>query len=599
MGLEAKHPYKTIFEKDTTQKPGRWNFAEFPFNSPEDPRLLKALDEIPEQVAAFISRFKLAFQNKTDPKLVKTYLEEIDLIICKIEIPTSYLKLHAQINTDLEPKNSKAQELFSTAYEKIFSQLRQLLRNIPDEEFGLLTSSPQLKEYGSSLIKLREESKHHDLENDIEREALSVKEESLKSQYFQLRNSVRVLSNANDPISVVKTYSLLPQIPEQSDKELVWKRLMDAYAKNSHVAADLIVKLAETRIREASLIESGPLTERLKDEKVDEKTIDALSSAAMKAIPVVKEMEQVIAEFYGFEKFKPWNYFPETSVVTRVSYNDALRSISSAWSKVAPQLGKLIEEMERDGWIDISSGPKTSSSQMNFSSPFHSFPRVYYDSSFKGFRTLAHELGHSLYRGLLKNKKLFTGKTPYYHLNEAIALFSEEIAVREFKELFRPPDDENPKSFFGERYNLIHHNLRLHSFEKLLFQKISSGEKLQNVDLGYLYNKGRKEWGFSTSEESAFEWVGVQHFFTHPNYVWMYSIGKALANSLEQLSDEIAQSGKPTDFGNKLVNMLAEGSSRTSQELFKDYFDLDLNSPGFWGKAFAPLEQRLKKFKNR
>lgn len=595
MGLREKFPYPSHKEKIATNERGHWNFAEFPFDSPNDPKLAKAIDDIPKEIAAFILRFETNFHGEVGPKLIKTYLEEIGLIIDHLQLPTSYLKLNALLNTDLEQTNLKAQKAISIAWEKIFNQYYQILKSIPEEVFLSLVNSPELESFKSFLIKSYEKAKNRNPENDHERELLSLKEVDLKSQYSQLRVGIKILSNTSELIGVTETYRLLPLLKNRSDKKLIWERLMRAFADNSTEVAELLVRLTEIRIKEAKLIKSNPLTEKLNNEEISLEAIESLKAAARKAIPLRVDIQQIIAEYHGIEKLEPWDFLPETSLAENVSYKDAIVSIASAWNKIGPQFGKLIEDMDKNGWICISRGPKISNLQININSPIHSFPKIYFDGSIASLKTLAHELGHALYRYLSINKKLFTGKEPYNHLNEMVALFSEKIASREYMNLHQISNVTNPTSFFGGELTIILQNLRRHDFESQVFQSVSKGETLTADEFNQIHNKSRKMWGYASSPEASLEWVGTPHFFTHPNYVWTYSVGEALAGTLEQLYIE----DQTPVFGSKMVDMLQAGSSKTSRELFNDYFSLDINKPEFWEKAFLPIKKRLEEFRKQ
>lgn len=600
MGVEGKRLAKAESQEERPRfQPGHWRFDEFPYKSLEDPALAKALDEIQKNTDDFIARFELVFQGKITPELIKGYLEERGSVIDQNDLPTSYLTLNALLNTDLEPKNLSAQEIFSAAWVKISNQLYKLLQSISDKEFSILLSSPEIEDFKPYLIKSHEKAKFYKPENDYKREILSKEEDGLESRYSQLRNSIQILSPNSQPIGITDTYLLLPQLQDRSDKKLLWERLIQKYSQNSTRLVDLLQELTKIRIKQSSLMESDPLSEKLNGEFFDSNSIEALSMAARSAIPVMNSVRQRLAQYNGLEKLEPWDFFPESALIKEVKYSDAIKAISLAWSKINPQLGEHVSIMDRNGWIDVSRGLKVSGRQANFLSPIHTFPKVRYDNSFRAFRSLAHELGHAIYSHMSRNKEMFAGRTPHYHLNEMIALFSEKIAVKELVKLFDLPDDPNPKSFFGDKYNIIHHNLQLHHFERQIFKKVSDGDVLSSTDLNDAYNSIRGDWGHNTSPESSNMWLSAPHFFTSPNYFWMYAVGEALAGTLEQLYVEDGDGGSKASFGLKLVDMLKEGSSRTSRELFKDYFSLDINSPAFWAKTFVPLQSKLEDFDRR
>ena len=88
-------------------------------------------------------------------------------------------------------------------------------------------------------------------------------------------------------------------------------------------------------------------------------------------------------------------------------------------------------------------------------------------------------------------------------------------------------------------------------------------------------------------------WCNIGHFFRTPFYVYAYTFGDCLVNSLYSLY----QSGRDPDFTQKYITLLKAGGTLHHKELLSP-FGLDASNPNFWLGGLTVIENFIDQLKN-
>jgi oligoendopeptidase F len=90
------------------------------------------------------------------------------------------------------------------------------------------------------------------------------------------------------------------------------------------------------------------------------------------------------------------------------------------------------------------------------------------------------------------------------------------------------------------------------------------------------------------SDDSAYIWSQVGHFFFLPFYVYAYSFADCLVNSLYQVSQE----GKVKNFPDKYMDMLSKTAITDYKSLLSP-FGLNPEKPDFWNKGLKLISNYI------
>ena len=130
-------------------------------------------------------------------------------------------------------------------------------------------------------------------------------------------------------------------------------------------------------------------------------------------------------------------------------------------------------------------------------------------------------------------------------------------------------------------------------FEKLVHEKIESGEMLSSEDLNKIYYGLNKKYfgeAVSIDEEIKYEWARIPHFYSD-FYVYKYATGVSAAIAI---ATKILN--KEPGFVERYIDMLKQGCSQKSIDLLK-MVDVDLENKNTYKYTIKFYEERIEELK--
>jgi oligoendopeptidase F len=326
--------------------------------------------------------------------------------------------------------------------------------------------------------------------------------------------------------------------------------------------------------------------------RVEREVVDALASAVREAYPRLSHRYYAMkAKWLGMDQMNHWDRnapLPETPKAV-ISWEDARRTILSAYEGFDPQMAEIAGRFFDRDWIDAASRPGKSPGA--FAHPtvpsVHPYVMMNYMGKPRDVMTLAHELGHGVHQVLAADQGALMASTPLT-LAETASVFGEMLTFRSL--LDRTSDRAERKAMLAQKVedmiNTVVRQIAFYEFERKVHTERKNGE-LTPDQLGQFWLEVQAEsLGPAIRVREGYEtfWAYVPHFIHSPFYVYAYAFGDCLVNSLYG----VYQSAAP-GFQEKYFALLKAGGTKHHAELLAP-FGLDATDPDFWKKGLSVIE---------
>ena len=318
--------------------------------------------------------------------------------------------------------------------------------------------------------------------------------------------------------------------------------------------------------------------------RVEREVVDAMVEAVEAAHPRLSHRYYALkAKWFGKDKLEFWDRnAPLPKVPQRtIPWVEARDCVLDAYRGFAPEMASIAKRFFDEGWIDAPTRPGKAPGA--FAHPTvpsaHPYVLVNYLGKPRDVMTLAHELGHGVHQVLAGPNGALMAPTPLT-LAETASVFGEMLTFR--KLLAETKDQAARKALLAgkveDMINTVVRQIAFYSFERRVHTERRNGEltteKLNEIWL----DVQAKSLGPSINLSAGYEtfWAYIPHFIHSPFYVYAYSFGDCLVNSLYG----VYQSADPK-FVENYFALLSAGGTKHHSELLAP-FGLDARDPAFW-----------------
>ncbi|KAF0229515.1 MAG: oligoendopeptidase [Beijerinckiaceae bacterium] len=318
--------------------------------------------------------------------------------------------------------------------------------------------------------------------------------------------------------------------------------------------------------------------------RVERDVVNAMVDAVEAAHPRLSHRYYALkAKWFGKDKLEFWDRnAPLPKVPQRtIPWTEARDCVLDAYKGFAPEMAAIAKRFFDEGWIDAPTRPGKAPGA--FAHPTvpsaHPYVLVNYLGKPRDVMTLAHELGHGVHQVLAGPNGALMAPTPLT-LAETASVFGEMLTFR--KLLAETKDQAARKALLAgkveDMINTVVRQIAFYSFERRVHTERRNGE-LTTEKLNEIWLEVQaKSLGPSINLSAGYEtfWAYIPHFIHSPFYVYAYSFGDCLVNSLYG----VYQSADPK-FVENYFALLAAGGTKHHSELLKP-FGLDARDPAFW-----------------
>lgn len=339
----------------------------------------------------------------------------------------------------------------------------------------------------------------------------------------------------------------------------------------------------------------SPEASRHIDNKISQKSVDALIASAENNLNLVQEYYVKKAELLGLDTLYDYDrYAPLEAKESEYSFESSQEVVLKAFEKFSPKMAHIAKKAFDEGWIDVF--PKDNKRGGAFSHPAtpdaHPYVLLNHTNRRRDLFTLAHELGHAIHQYLSRDVGYLGTDTPLT-TSETASVFAEMLVFDYIKDDLSP--EEKISLYAGKIEDIfatLFRQINFTTFERAVHAH--EGE-LSLDELNKLWlQESKKMFGNSVKLTKQYEiwWSYIPHFIHSPFYCYAYSYGQLLVLALYGLY----KSGKSSNFVDNYISFLSAGGSK-SPECLIGKFDFDIESEEFWEIGIGEIKKLLEEFK--
>lgn len=504
-----------------------------------------------------------------------------------------------------QKRYSKVLEIYSTCNEKLSFVNPELLKTDYAVIRKFLTENASLNEYKIDLERIYRYQPY----------VLSEKEEKLLGNLSDIKtrfkNNFNIISNVLINLGYIRdedgnkvkltngNFSKYIRSKDRNVRKQAHKNKGMAYKKY----ANLIATDYEGSIKTDSMISKARgyksnIEMYLFEDGVTTEVYDNLLKVANDNLSTLHKYFDLKKDILKLDKLYPYDLSASMIDESKEKYSPstARKTITEALSIYGDEYVNELNRLFDEKCIDFYPNKGKNSGFYENASSRKTVVFCNYNDDFYSMSSLAHELGHAMhsYYSRKNNKEHLA----YYSILIAeIASLTNEILLSNY--ILNNTDDKKLKlqaiqnilEVFADNF---YGTLCLGSvFEKIVHEKVSNGETLQEEDFNKIYQSLIKEHNGKNVKElsyTKYNWSRISHFYT-PFYYYKYSIG--VCGACYVAKKILNGDGK---FLNKYINFLKLGDSMMPLDELKT-IGIDLSKPYAINEAINYFNELIDKFK--
>ncbi len=380
--------------------------------------------------------------------------------------------------------------------------------------------------------------------------------------------------------------------PDPDLRARAYRSLFQVFTQDTSLIAPIYQAVTQDWYNEKVRIRgfARPISARNLDNHLPDEVVDTLLEVCRTNAGVFQRFFRVKARALGLPKLRRYDvYAPVGRADKTYDFDTAVRMILEAFEGFHPEIARLARRVFDEGHIDSETRPgkRTGAFCASVVPGLTPWVLMSYQGKINDVATLAHELGHAIHGMLAEKHSVYTFHAPL-PLAETASTFGEMLLVEHLLATETDPEVRKAVLFhqLDDNYATIMRQAYFALFEIQAHDRFPQGataDDIAQVYLGLL----QEQFGDAVelSDEFAWEWLAIPHFYQVPFYVYAYAFGQLLVLALYRRYKEEGEAFKP-----KYLNLLAAGGSRAPMDVLAD-LGIDPADPGFWQGGFDLLNQ--------
>jgi oligoendopeptidase F len=491
---------------------------------------------------------------------------------------------HAKFYGDVQERITQASGLI------LFFELE--LNKLDDQALKAAASSSPLAHYKPWLDDIRRE-KPHQLDDQIERLFLekSISGHSAWNRLFDDTIAALRFNVDGKELTLEPTLNLM-----QDPHEDVRHKAADALAQTLGAHLRTFTLITNTLAKDKDISDRWRGFEDVADarhlsNRVEREVVDAMVAAVQAAYPrLAHRYYKLKASWFGKDKLNHWDRnAPLPDVETKIyPWAEARDIVLSAYHDFTPAMADIARRFFDRSWIDapVRAGKAPGAFAHPTTPSAHPYVLVNYQGKPRDVMTLAHELGHGVHQVLAAPHGALMAPTPLT-LAETASVFGEMLT---FQALLAQADPRLKRAMLASKVedmiNTVVRQIAFYSFERKVHMARRDGELTADAINALWMSVQAESLGPAIHLGEGYEtfWAYIPHFIHSPFYVYAYSFGDCLVNSLYGVYQK-----SPDGFAQKYLDMLAAGGTKHHTEVLAP-FGLDARDPSFWQIGLGMIE---------
>ena len=377
-------------------------------------------------------------------------------------------------------------------------------------------------------------------------------------------------------------------------REAAFRAELAAWADNAvPLAAAMNAIKGETITLSSRRGWDSPLDAQLFAQAVDRKTLDAMLDAMVASLPDWRRYLHAKARLLGKDRCAFWDLFAPVGNSPKVAWDDATKSVQSAFASYSPHLEGLARRAVDDRWIDVA--PRAGKVGGAFCMAIKdgaSRVLLNWNESFDGVQTLAHELGHAYHNTQLADRTPLQRRTPS-SLAETASIFCETIMVAEG--LAAAGEDERLAILEVDLQGSCQVIVDIYSrflFESRVFDRRRTTTLSVDELCGLMRDAQIEAYGdgLDEAELHPYMWAAKPHYYGSTFYNWPYAFGLLFGLGLFARYE-----ADPDGFRAGYDDLLSSTGLAEAADLAAR-FDIDVRDVGFWTSSLDVIRGRIDEF---
>lgn len=470
------------------------------------------------------------------------------------------------------------------------------MNRLDDAALEAALADPALGHYRPWVEDLRKD-KPFQLDDKIEQlfhEKSNPSRGAWSRLFDETMSSLRFTVNGKE-LAIEPTLNLL-QDPNEEVRKAAALALAEVFGKNIRLFTLITNTLAKDKeISDRWRGFTDVASSRHLANRVEKEVVDAMVEAIRGSYPRLSHRYYALkAKWFGKERLEFWDRnAPLPKVESReIGWAEARDTVLGAYGTFSPRMADIARTFFDKNWIDAPVRPGKSPGA--FAHPTvpsaHPYVLLNYQGKPRDVMTLAHELGHGVHQVLAARQGALMAPTPLT-LAETASVFGEMLTFRRL--LAQAETPRTRKIMLAQKVedmiNTVVRQTAFYTFERLVHTERRNGE-LTSDKVGELWMQVQTEsLGPAIHLSAGYEtyWTYIPHFIHSPFYVYAYSFGDCLVNSLYAVYEKASDG-----FAERYLEMLSAGGTKHHAELLAP-FGLDASDPAFWQTGLGLIDRMI------
>lgn len=377
-----------------------------------------------------------------------------------------------------------------------------------------------------------------------------------------------------------------------------YEELYRVYGKDGNILGQIYQNICRSWDQECLGIRGykSPMAARNLGNDIPDEVVDLLLETCRKNRHVFIDYFKLKKELLGLDELHRRDlYAPMKSDTSRISFDEAFRTMLAAYNSFDPEFANMAERVYNENHIDSEPrhGKRGGAFCETLGPTYTPWVLLNFQGRAEDTSTIAHELGHAIHSMSAEDKTIFQ-QSSCLPLAETASTFGEMLLA---DYLQRTVTDSSVLrdmliKQLDDNYATIQRQAYFALFEKEAHRLVSAGADIDELNAAYLANL-KEQFGDALVVDDYFkwEWVSIPHIFATPFYVYAYAFGQLLVLALYA---QYKKEGK--SFIPRYKEMLRKGGSQRPQDLLSDA-GFDFTKESFWQGGFDILNEKVAKLR--
>ncbi len=377
-----------------------------------------------------------------------------------------------------------------------------------------------------------------------------------------------------------------------------YEELYRVYGKDGNILGQIYQNICRSWDQECLGIRGykSPMAARNLGNDIPDEVVDLLLETCRKNRHVFIDYFKLKKELLGLDELHRRDlYAPMKSDTTRISFDEAFKTMLAAYNSFDPEFANMAERVYNENHIDSEPrhGKRGGAFCETLGPTYTPWVLLNFHGRAEDTSTIAHELGHAIHSMSAEDKTIFQ-QSSCLPLAETASTFGEMLLA---DYLQRTVTDSSVLrdmliKQLDDNYATIQRQAYFALFEKEAHSLVSAGADIDELNAAYLANL-KEQFGDALVVDDYFkwEWVSIPHIFATPFYVYAYAFGQLLVLALYA---QYKKEGK--SFIPRYKEMLRKGGSQRPQDLLSDA-GFDFTKESFWQGGFDILNEKVAKLR--